>query len=133
MTASVATAVAFATSGAAWLTGVALFGGEGWDSSFLALAAAYVAVGSLVLGIRHDRLVSSLFGLWVAAVAVLTLELAGGATSARDLGLGVLVVVGVLVYWTVAFVAWVAFGLIVLRLLGHLPDPAPAAFADDAR
>jgi hypothetical protein len=35
-----------------------------------------------------------------------------------------------LIYGTVAFVAWVTFGLIGLRLLGHLPDPAVAAYRD---
>ena len=55
----VATAFAFATSGAVGLTGIALFSGQSWDAAFLLVVGGYVALGSVLLGIRSDRLVST--------------------------------------------------------------------------
>ena len=124
---SVATAVAFAASGAAWLTGYDLYTHEEMDGPWLLVVGAYVALGSVLLGIRSDRLVSTLVGLWVAAVMLLGVLLSGGDTLALLLTLAV-----GLIYGTVAFIAWVTFGLIGLRLLGHLPDPAPAAHRESS-
>ena len=124
---SVATAVAFAASGAAWLTGVDLYWHGSMDVSWLLVVGAYVALGSVLLGIRSDRLVSTLVGLWAVAVAILAVLIGGGATRAVDVLLAAVIAAQVIVYGTVAFIAWVTFGLIGLRLLGHLPDPAPAA------
>ena len=127
MVPKVATASAFAMSGAVWLTGIALYDGQSWDASFLLVVGGYVALGSVLLGIRSDRLISTLAGLWVAAVGVFALTF-GGATTALDLLLSVVAaLVYTLIYGTVPFVGWVAFGLMGLRFLGHLPDPAPAA------
>ena len=63
----------------------------------------------------------------LVAVALVALPVVGA--TATPLGVLLGVVLG-LIYGTVAFVAWVTFGLIGLRLLGHLPDPAVAAYRD---
>ena len=123
----VATASAFAMSGAVWLTGIALYNGQSPENLVVSALGGYVAVGSLVLGLRSDRLVSTLMGLWVVAVALVALPVVGA--TATPLGVLLGVALG-LIYGTVAFVAWVTFGLIGLRLLGHLPDPAVAAYRD---
>lgn len=55
-----------------------------------------------------------LVGVWIGLLGPsLSLMLLGMAFS--------------LIYTSVAFAAWTTFGLIGLRLLGHLHDPAPAA------
>jgi hypothetical protein len=123
---SVATAAAFAASGAAWLAGFALSHQGSLElSSFFVVAGGYVVLGSLLLGVRSDRLVSTLTVLWGAAVGIFGALLSAGDPAVFNLLLALAVS---LMYGSAAFVAWVAFGLIGLRLLGHLPDPAPAAF-----
>jgi hypothetical protein len=122
-----ATGSAFAMSGAVWLTGIALYNGQSPENLVVSVLGGYVALGSLVLGLRSDRLVSTLTGLWLVAVALVALPVVGA--TATPLGVLLGVVLG-LIYGTVAFVAWVTFGLIGLRLLGHLPDPAVAAYRD---
>jgi hypothetical protein len=123
----VATGSAFAMSGVVWLTGIALYNGQSPENLVVSVLGGYVALGSLVRGLRSDRLVSTVTGLWVVAVALVALPVVGA--TATPLGVLLGVVLG-LIYGTVAFVAWVTFGLIGLRLLGHLPDPAVAAYRE---
>ena len=126
----VATASAFAMSGAVWLTGIALYNGQSLEPLVVSVPGCYVALGSLVLGLRSDRLVSTLTGLWVVAVALVAVPVLGA--TATPLAVLLAAVLG-LMYGTVAFVAWATFGLIGLHFLGHLRDPAPAAYADEPR
>ena len=46
----VATASAFAMSGAVWLTGIALYNGQSPENLVVSVPGGYVALGSLVLG-----------------------------------------------------------------------------------
>ena len=76
----VATAAAFAASGAAWLVGFAVYD-PGVQLSFFLVVSCYVVLGSLLLGVRSDRLVSTLTGLWLVAAALVAVMISGVATT----------------------------------------------------
>ncbi len=128
---SVATTASFAASGALCLGGYALLNPDLVNpqlSPLFPVVGAYVVLGSAVLGLRSDRPFSTLLGLWLGSVALVAAMLAvEGLPFESFLPNLYLVLWFGLVYVSVPFAAWVTFGLIGLHLLGHLPDPAPAA------
>jgi hypothetical protein len=130
----VATTVAFLASGAVCLAGFALLNPELVSpqlSSLFPVLGAYVVLGSLVLGIRSDRPFSTLLGLGLGTVALVAAMLSVGGLPFESILMNLFLVLWFdIVYGFVPFVAWVTFGLIGLHLLGHLHDPAPAAYSD---
>ena len=134
MRTSVATTTAFAVSGALCLGGFALLYPELVSpqlSTLFPVMGACVLLGSFVLGIRSDRPFSTLFGLWLGSFALVAAMLSVDGLPFESSLLNLLLVLWFgLFYCSVPFAAWVTFGLIGLHLLGHLHDPAVAAYRD---